>query len=290
MIFGVDTASVAGNTNVSWTRAKAEGPISFVFIRSNWGIKPDRFFEREWDRMKAAGLVAGAYMFLRFRTDKHGAAPSPRAQAEAMVDIVKDRIEPGKDFPPALDVEFPGKGAVETRMTAAQLLDGVREAWNVLKDEFGAAPIVYTSGRVWREDLKNLPAPDLTDSPLWLARYPFKAGKPAIRDAVRAAKVDPPVPTPWGDKNAWFIHQYQGDAIDMPGFPTGNVDMDRFNAVASADRGGHVEWIQRRLGMSSRSGKFDAQTEAEVRRFQQTARLTVDGVVGPRTFAALSWH
>lgn len=35
------------------------------------------------------------------------------------------------------------------------------------------------------------------------------------------------------------------------------------------------------------NGVFDANTEAAVRRFQQTKRLTVDGVVGPQTRAAL---
>ena len=38
------------------------------------------------------------------------------------------------------------------------------------RDYYGVAPIIYTSARVWQEDLANLPAPDLAESPLWLKR------------------------------------------------------------------------------------------------------------------------
>src|SRR4249919_1120856 len=99
-------------------------------------------------------------------------------------------------------------------MTARQLLDGVREAWKTLRDHYRVAPIIYTSARVWREDLANLPAPDLVESPLWLARYPFWKGT-AVYDPRHFAggRLNPPVPPPWGDPTNWWIHQYQGDAV-----------------------------------------------------------------------------
>jgi lysozyme len=289
MLFGVDTASVAGNKNVSWTRAKAEGPISFAFVRSNWGTTVDSFFTKEWDKLKSAGLIGGTYMFLRFRNAKHPKAPAPKEQAQVMIDAVGQRLERKRDFPPVVDVEFPGKGAVETGMTPQQLLDGIRIAWDMLAQHFGVPPIIYTSGRVWKEDLRNIPAPSMMESPLWLARYPFKSGQPAIRDAARAAKIDPPVPVPWGDKDNWFIHQYQGDATQMPGFPTGNVDMNRFNTVSKGDKGGNVRWVQRRLKLPTQSGTMDQSTESALRAFQTSRGLTADGVVGPKTFAALCW-
>ena len=82
-------------------------------------------------------------------------------------------------------------------MTARECLEGVRAAWAILEDHYGAAPIIYTSARVWRDDLGNAPADDLTESPLWLARYFFKPGPPA-RDASAFASGtrDPPVPRP----------------------------------------------------------------------------------------------
>ena len=289
MIFGMDTASIAQNKDVSWQRAKAEGPISFAFLRAAWGTSTDTFFLQQWDPLKRAGIVAGVYVFLRFRTEKHGEAPDPTTQAKAWIEILKDRIEAKKDLPPAIDVEFPGKGAAETGLKANQLLDGVREAWQVLADHFGVPPIIYTSGRVWRDDLENLPAPDLIESPLWLALYLCQSGKPAVRDAARVAKSSPKVPLPWGDKEAWFIHQYQGDAISLPGFPSGNVDMNRFHVITRGDSGGNVSWAQRRLGMGEQTGNFDDATEAKLRAFQSENGLSVDGVLGPKTFARLAW-
>jgi GH25 family lysozyme M1 (1,4-beta-N-acetylmuramidase) len=286
----MDTASVAGNKDVSWQRAKAEGPINFAFLRAAWGMSPDAFFEQQWDPLKNADIVAGVYLLLRFRTERFGEAPTPAAQAQEWLKILNGRLEAKKDFPPALDVEFPGKGAVETGLSASQLLDGVREAWKILADHFGAAPIIYTSGRVWRDDLDSLPAPDLTESPLWLARYEFKEGLPAVRDPGTVAKMAPPVPPPWADGENWFIHQYQGDATSLPGFPIGRVDMNRFHVVMKGDSGGNVSWAQRRLGMAEPTGVFDDNTETKLRAFQSANGLSVDGVLGPRTFAHLAWN
>src|SRR5262249_25930527 len=64
--FGLDTASVGGNRNPKWVQAKVQGAIRFAIIRSNWGIYPDSVFARDWPKIKEAGIVRGAYLFLRF--------------------------------------------------------------------------------------------------------------------------------------------------------------------------------------------------------------------------------
>ena len=285
VIFGLDTASVAGNKNPNWVQAKDEASISFAIIRSNWGVWEDSVFMRDWPKIKAAGIVRGAYLFLRFPHPKHNMmAPDPVSQARALVNTVGSLDE--SDFPPTIDVEFPDARRV-TGMTARQCLDGVRAAWIVLKDYYRAAPIIYTSARVWHEDLDDLPAPDLVESPLWLARYPFKKG-PAVRDARVSRLNPPPVPPPWGDATNWWIHQYQGDAIRLPGFPTGNVDMNRFNMMQRGATGDRVKWVQRRLGVAQ-NGQFDAAMDRALRAFQNRKGLVSNGVVDPRTFAYLCW-
>jgi len=297
IIFGLDTASAGGRKNPNWVRAKAEGAISFAIIRANWGVGEDRFFKGNWPKIKDAGIVRGAYMFLRFPHPKYGMkAPDPVSQARAFIKTVGN---PDKsDLPPSLDVEFPGDkryprrgGREVTGMTAEQLLDGVRAAWKVLKAYYGVAPIIYTSERVWRENLCNLRAPDLVESPLWLARYykGFGSG-PARRDAGAFAdgRKDPPVPPPWGDSRNWWIHQYQGDAVRLPGFPTGNVDMNRFNTMLKGETGNRVKWVQRRLGIAQ-NGRFDDAIERALRAFQKKKGLVSNGVIDPQTFAYLCW-
>jgi peptidoglycan hydrolase-like protein with peptidoglycan-binding domain len=285
VIYGLDTASVADNKNPNWMQAKTEAQINFAIIRSNWGVWEDSVFKRDWPKMKSAGIVRGAYLFLRFPHPKHQmTAPDPVSQAKALIKTVGSLDD--SDFPPTLDVEFPGSRGV-TGMTAQQCLDGVRAAWKVLKGYYGVAPIIYTSARVWREDLNNLPASDLRESPLWLARYPFSKGQ-AVQDSRVSRLNPPPVPPPWGDATNWWIHQYQGDAISLPGFPTGNVDLNRFNTMRKSATGDRVRWVQRRLGLPQ-NGQFDDAMDRALRSFQNRKGLPSNGVIDPRTFASLCW-
>jgi GH25 family lysozyme M1 (1,4-beta-N-acetylmuramidase) len=285
LIFGVDTSGVAGVGTANWLAAKAAVPLGFAILRSNYGETTDSVFAQNWPLLKAAGLVRGAFLFLRF--PRNGvAAPEPAAQARAMIATVAD-LSPD-DFPPCVDIEFPAGGRGETGLTASECLDSLRVCCAVLKEHYNVTPLIYTSARVWKEDLDNLPARDLAESPLWLARYPFAAGK-AVYDpaAFAVGRLDPPVPLPWGD--AWWIHQYQGDAVELPGFEVGKVDMNRFNGLSAGSTGDRAKWVQSRLGLAP-TGLIDATTEAAIRAFQAQNGLNADGVVGPRTFARLCWR
>jgi hypothetical protein len=223
-------------------------------------------------------------------------APDPVTQAKAFIKTVGSLREP--DLPPSLDVEFPGdkrrpgaSGGSLTGMNQKQLLDGVREAWRVLKNEYGVAPIIYTSARVWVEDLGNSPAPDLVESPLWLAKpWPYKLHAPAVWNAgiFASGRLDPKVPSPWGDATNWWIHQYQGDAdfSRLPGFK--QVDMDRFNSMVMGATGDRVRWVQRRLGIAQ-NGRFDTAMDSALRAFKARRGFDSETGVGLRTFASLCW-
>ena len=175
-------------------------------------------------------------------------------------------------------------------MSARRILDGVRAAWKVLKDHYGVAPIIYTSARVWKHDLDNLAAPDLIESPLWLAAYfSFKKGPYRLSEADFAGgKHSPLIPPPWGDATNWWIHQYQGDALNLPGFPRGNVDMNRFHSLQKGASGDQVKWVQRRLGIAQ-TGQFDDAMERALRAFQSQKGISPSGVVDILTFAYLCW-
>jgi GH25 family lysozyme M1 (1,4-beta-N-acetylmuramidase) len=284
MILGLDTASVAGNTTIDWTAAKAAG-LAFAILRSNYGDAADTLFAREWERVATATLVRGAYLFLRY---PRGAkkAPEPEAQAKAMIRAIGP-IQPG-DLPPALDLEFPGAGRAETGFTVAQCLDWVMRARGVLKAEYGVEPLLYTSSRVWRDDLDDTRSDGLYECPLWLARYPFKSGQAVRTGAAFDGMAPPPVPPPWGDADNWWIHQYQGDATGFPGFPTGNVDLNRFNTLYKGS-GARVRWVQRRLGVPV-TDTFDEATKMVLTAFQAAHGLVADAIIGPRTFAYLAWQ
>lgn len=285
MILGIDCAAVDGNLKPAWAVAKASGPIRFAFLRGAYGDAPDAAFPREWPALGAAGVTRGAYLFLRFPRVGHPAPARPRAQVDAFVDTVG--VLTHRDFPPTLDLEFE-HGRRATGLTVGESLAWVLEAWEQLKAAYGAPPLVYTSARVWREELDDVAAPRLAESPLWVAKpWPWAVRTPAHRDAAAftGGAFEPEVPSPWGSQ--WFIHQYQGDALGFPGFSS-TVDVNRFRAIPPGATGDHVAWLQRRLRIPT-SGVFDVATRSAVIAHQIAQGLVPDGIVGPRTFASLCW-
>ncbi len=288
LVLGLDVASVDGNKPIDWVSAKKAG-ARFVVIRGTYSTWADPLYTKEAQRARDAGLIVGSYLFPLLGVT----SPTPKEQVEKFAASVK--LVRSKDFAPCLDVEFPG-GIKKTGRTRAELLQLVYDFAALLDTVYKCKPILYTSARVWDgTDEDSLAASGsaktLIDSPLWLARYPYKTRIEAQGDGedekLNVAKLaQPPVPVAWGENNVW-IHQYQGDALQFPGF-SATTDLNRFFAVGFGSSGEKVRWLQRRLGMVQ-TGFFDSATLGCVRDFQSRSSLQADGVVGPMTFAALSW-
>jgi len=294
MLLGIDYASVDDNAPPNWVLAKkpsADGSrLTFVNVRAAYGNWADTTFVRDWVGIKAAGLVRGPYLYPRYKNGQGELVPIA-SQIDALQRAITagGGLVPGHDLPPALDIESAG-GPVAFGCTAEQALGWYREIWNAMREAFNVIPMIYTSNRVWLEDLDNLMAPDLATSPPWLAKpWPWKVRTTAQRDISKAFSggvYDPQVPIPWGGGNFW-IHQYQGDAINFPGF-TNTVDINRFNLMKLGAKGSRVSWVQRRIGATP-DGEFGTKTEANLKMFQAKHGQDVDGVVGPATFAPLCW-
>lgn len=276
-MFGIDLASVDSPGQPDYAAAKAAG-LGFVILRTAYGSYLDPFYASQAPIVKASSLPFGGYLFLRFPF--RGVAPaSPEIQALAFCQALGVT-----SLPPSIDLEFPGKGRMETGLTQAQALDWFKRAYDTIKAFFKISPIVYTSSRVWNEDLGNPKAVWMLESPLWLAQYAYPAKW--------AAKLDPNVfppkiPYAQGDADNWWIHQYQGDSIHCPGFHT-STDLNRFNYLAKGAKSDRVSWVQKRLGIAQ-DRDFGPATDASVKEFQCAHGLTADGIIGPTTFAALAW-
>ena len=65
------------------------------------------------------------------------------------------------------------------------------------------------------------------------------------------------------------------------------VDSNNRPTLRRGDAGDPVPVVQAALGLPA-TGIFDAAMEAAVRRFQERKGLVPDGIVGPRTWAAIS--
>lgn len=286
MIIGVDYAQVDGNQPPDWTKAQgacaaAGSTLGFAIFRGAFGTSPDPTLGRDWIRAREAGLTLGAYLFLRMRRDQ-----SPEDQVHVFADNLGTLT--GADLVPTIDVED-----THADFAPEDELEYVHRAWTTMQQIYGVPPMLYLSDRVWREDLHDLPAGEMTDSPLWLAKpWPWRvrtppqlSGKP-FATSVFTGNYDPTVPRPWGWGN-WWMHQYQGDAMGLPGF-TQTVDLSRFNVMRAGEIGIRVARVQRRLGWPV-TRTFDGDMAQRVREFQAQHGLVADAIIGPKTFARIAW-
>jgi peptidoglycan hydrolase-like protein with peptidoglycan-binding domain len=283
-IIGPDYASVDGNTPPNLLAAKSAG-AGFVIPRAIYG-RPittgsaapfrDPVWVRDKNTIVEAGLVRGAFLFVCY--PKHGVfTPEPEDQAQALIDYA-DLVQ-YKDFVPMFDVEERSNVLNADEMYAWTLRVAVK-----LREHYGAWPGMYTSALDWHEMMHDHAAGDLINCPLWIAKpWPWKERTPAHLDGLPSSS--PLLIPPWG--NQWFFYQYQGDALSFPGFDK-TVDISRARVFGKGAKGDHVVWMQHRLGITA-DGDFGPQTDSAIRALQSMHNLTVDGFVGPATFAVLCW-
>jgi uncharacterized protein (TIGR03382 family) len=188
---GIDVSAYQGL--IDWAAARADG-VEYAFIRASDGTSfLDAQFDRNWDAVRAQGILRGAYQF--FRPDQ-----DPIAQADLLLGKIAN--SPG-DLPPVIDVEDAG-GLPPDAVAAAvgAWLDRVRPV-------IGREPIIYTGFYFWRDQVG---AADMTASPLWHAQY-------TTADC-------PNIAPPWPD---WAFWQYTATGA-VAGI-AGAVDIDRFNGT-----------------------------------------------------------
>lgn len=177
------------NGTVDWQQTVQAGMV-FAFAKATEGLDyTDPMFAQNWEGMKAAGLVRGAYHFFI-------PEDNPRDQARHFISQVK--LEPG-DLPPVIDVESVG------RLSRAVASEHLKIWLDLVGNHYGVKPIIYTSPNFWNAHLEG----DFSEYPLWIAQY--ESAEPIL---------------PQGFKH-WFLWQYESQAI-VTGVPK-KVDRDVFH-------------------------------------------------------------
>ncbi len=280
MIVFIDFAQVDGNDYVKWPKVMqacrdSGSRLGGAIFRGAYGTSPDPTIGREWKRAQSYGLTTGAYLFLRNKKEQ-----PPADQVHVFADVLGALTE--QDFVPAIDIE-------DTWPSEEPELEALHQAWSEMVAIFGVTPMLYDSRRIWREDLHNLPAGEMLESPQWVAKpwlRPVHSAPVLTPESFAGGQNVPYVPGPWGDTN-WWMHQYQGDAFGVPGI-TNTVDLSRFNLMQQGAAGPRVSWVQKRLGVTV-DGIFGPVTASRLRSFQASHGLVSDAVVGPLTFNRLCW-
>lgn len=150
---GIDVAQHQGR--VSWPEVAASG-VRFAYVRAFEGQTPDPTFARNRAEALAAGLMVGAYQYLRARHPG-------RYQAELMLAALGD-LGP-RELPPALDCEdLDGRPAVEVQAAILAWVDRMRLA-------LGRLPVLYAGPGWWLGELRGQTMSEVAGCPLWLADY-----------------------------------------------------------------------------------------------------------------------
>ena len=259
---GIDVSEWQGT--IDWRKVAKDG-VQFAIIHAGYGrelSQKDKYFERNYAGARAAGIKVGAFWYSY-------ADSVARAEQEARTCL---KVLDGKhlDLPVFFDQEYePGilKLSTKTRTDIVlKFLETIKAA--------GRPCGLYSSTDFITTKLQ---ANRLTAYPLWIAEYGSKlhyTGKVwawQYTDKGRVAGIKGRV-----DMDHGYFAQTQ----------TGNTGLLR-----KGDRGDDVKLLQHRLNLLgwqlTEDGIWGVQTDSAVRGYQYRAGLTVDGIVGAKTRAAL---
>ncbi len=187
---GIDVSVWQGGS-INWDAVASDG-IAFAIARASYGTSKDTHFDTNWPKMKAAGLVRGAYQYWL-------PAKDPIAQAQAMLDIMGP-LEPG-DLPPVVDVEQ------TDGLAPSEIVSRLTQWINHVEGAIGRKPIIYSGKYFWQDNVKS---DAFLDYPLWIPNYSLDC--PNLAD---------------GYWPTWTFFQYT-DTGSVDGV-AGNVDRNQFN-------------------------------------------------------------
>ena len=142
----------------------AQSDIRFCFCRATYGVREDRLFADHFQSARAAGLLTGAYHFLRYNT-RMGAA----AQAEAFLDTLSDAgALIGPMLPPVLDMEGNSRfdESIDTAAERREYVALARKWLEIVEEGLGRSAIIYST-RTFFNQIGN--PPGFAIRPLWSA-------------------------------------------------------------------------------------------------------------------------
>lgn len=148
-VHGIDVSHY--QKTINWPLVGSQD-IQFAFIKASEGqFMQDTLFCNNWDAIRAAGIIRGAYHFFR---------PGISAEVQAKNFLSTIDLQDG-DLPPVLDVE------VSDGYPADQVVRGVKSWLSIVEDAYKVKPIIYSNQKFFNSYL----AQNLVGYPIWIARY-----------------------------------------------------------------------------------------------------------------------
>lgn len=190
MITGIDISEKNGSVNLADIDA---GDIHFVFIKASEALdSADRCFADNLDNARENEFLTGAYHWLHPRL--HAGQ-----QAAFFLETVGDFTHL---LPPVVCLE-------QHRASINEIGKSVKAFLDILEEEVGVKPIIYTSAEYWQKYMENC---------IWACEYPLWLDMPGSNW--------PPQLHPWAGWSFWqFAYQAR-----LPGVPA-LLGLNRFNGT-----------------------------------------------------------
>ena len=259
---GIDVSEHQGV--IDWAKVAKDG-VQFAVIRAGYGrelSQKDKQFERNYAGAKAAGIQVGAYWYSYANSVERG-----EQEARTCLKVLE-----GKRFelPIFFDQEYEKSILALSNKTRTDIVLKFLEMVKGAGRKVG----LYSSTNFITTKLQ---ANRLTAYPLWLAEY---GSKLHYTGKVWA----------WQYTSKGRVAGIRGNVDCNHGYfaqpHTASPDLLR-----KGDRGDDVKLLQHRLNILgwqlTEDGIWGVQTDSAVRGYQYRAGLTVDGIVGAKTRAAL---
>ncbi|AWN29506.1 MULTISPECIES: lysozyme [unclassified Streptomyces] len=203
---GVDVSS--HNGNVAWSTLWNSG-VRFAYVKATESTSyTNPYFAQQYNGSYNAGMIRGAYHFATPNTS------SGAAQAKYFADHGGGWSKDGKTLPGALDMEYNPYGATCYGLSAAGLVNWMKDWFATYKARTGRDAVLYTSTSWWKQCTGNSAAFGAVN-PLWIPRYGSSAGE---------------LPAGWGFHTVW---QYTSTGPTVGDHNRFNGSMDRLRALAN---------------------------------------------------------
>ncbi|MFH8678746.1 lysozyme [Streptomyces lydicus] len=203
---GVDVSS--HNGNVAWSTLWNSG-VRFAYAKATESTSyTNPYFAQQYNGSYSAGMIRGAYHFATPNTS------SGAAQANYFVDHGGGWSRDGKTLPGALDMEYNPYGSTCYGLSAAGLVNWMKDWFATYKARTGRDAVIYTSTSWWKQCTGNSSAFGAVN-PLWVPRYGSSVGE---------------LPAGWGFHTIW---QYTSTGPTVGDHNLFNGAYDRLQALAN---------------------------------------------------------
>ena len=267
--FGIDCAKWQGTIN--WAKVKSAGVQVAILKATDKNNGPEPAFARNYAGATAQGVKVGCYRYVYART-----VAAAENEARKVLAVIQGKAMPAGVW---LDVEDKTLRGIP-RATMLKMIAAMAKIIKAAGYQVG----IYTNPD-WYNHVLDVSKITL---PFWVASWGTNNGKPQRKPTIK----------PQHTLAGW---QYTdkgrvagiGTAVDLSKIyhligQNQNVDD---GLIRKGDRGSDVKLLQHRLNILgsqlTEDGVWGVQTDSAVRGYQYRAGLTVDGVVGPKTQAAL---